>query len=431
MVASLLRAITATVEGHPVYPSARILMLDIHGEYAGALADVAQVFSVDGLDGKQPLYIPYWALDTDELLGFLTGAIEGHGKTAFTDKIMELKHEALLTLVKGVSVLGINNGVPPASITVDTPLPFSLKRLWHELIDFELMTLKGNNRDQPALIEAGDANNLSPPTYKPHGMGSAGPFLNQHARGIQRHLRLLRSRLLDHRYDFLLHPGCWEPNLEGIPEQDLDSLVCQWLGGDRPVTILDLSGVPSNVLDRLVGSILNIVYEALFWARRKPEGGIDRPLLIVLEEAHRYLATGSHGMASKLAQRLVKEGRKYGVGAMIVSQRPSEVEETILSQCGTFFTMRLTNPSDRLRVQSAMPDSLAGLLEVVPVLRTGEMIVTGEATNLPMRCRVALPSKTQRPESEDPLVGKKWSMPRRDNDYISAIRSWRKQNPFE
>ena len=261
-------------------------------------------------------------------------------------------------------------------------------------------------------------------------MGSAGPFINQQAVGIRRQLNLLRSRLLDRRYEFLLQPGPWETNLEGRPKKDLDELLRRWLGGDKPITILDLSGVPSNVLERLVGSILKVIYEALFWSREKAEGGIERPLLIVMEEAHRYLADKSGGTASEIVQRIAKEGRKYGVGAMVVSQRPSEVNETVLSQCGTFFAMRLSNPDDRARVRGTLPDGLVGLLDVLPILRTGEAIVTGEAAKLPMRCRVTLPDREHRPRSEDPEVSEKWWLNRREEGYGRVVASWRAQSPF-
>ena len=355
-IASLLRAITSQTTESDYYPNARILLLDIHGEYSAPLADVAQVFSVEPQYGEERLYIPYWALDSEDLLSFLTGRLEGNSETAFTDKIFQLKlasHEAQ-------SFPGVDLG----SITVDTPLPFSLKKLWYDLIDFEIMTLDGPERDQPTLQELGDPETLTPPTYLPHGLGIKGPFINQRAFGIQRPLNLLRSRLLDRRYSFLLRPGPWEPDVDGKPERDLDALLAGWLGGNKPITILDLSGVPSSVLERLVGSILKIIYEALFWSREKTEGGIQRPLLIVMEEAHRYLSDRFDGTASEIAQRIVKEGRKSGVGAMVVSQRPSEVNETVLSQCGTFFALRLSNPSDRLRVQGTLPDGLVGLLDI-------------------------------------------------------------------
>ena len=420
-VASLLRTITASEEEENPYPSARVLMLDIHGEYSAPLTDVAQVFSVEPLEGENRLFIPYWALDTGDLLDFVAGALDDTREAAFADKIFELK----LASHESQQFAGIDS----ASITVDTPLPFSLKRLWHDLFDFEIRTYEGRNRDQPTLQDKGDAKTLSPPKYKKHSMGAAGPFLNQAALGIQRPLKLLRSRLLDRRYDFLLHPGPWEPDLDGRPEKDLDALLRGWLGGERPITILDLSGVPSSVLERLVGSILRILYEALFWSREKTEGGIERPLLVVMEEAHRYLSEKSDRLASEMVQRIAKEGRKYGVGAMIVSQRPSEVNETVLSQCGTFFALRLSNPADRARVQGTLPDGLAGLLDVLPILRTGEAVVTGEAAKLPMRCRVTLPAKEYRPRSEDPAVSSRWRLQRRKEGYERVVASWRAQRP--
>lgn len=420
-IASLLRSITKSVDGRGIYPSARVLMLDVHGEYSAPLGDVGQVYSVEPQTGIQQLFIPYWALDTADLIDFLTGGLDGNRETAFTDKIYDLK----LASHKTQRFPGITSD----SITVDTPLPFSLKKLWYDLIDFEITTFEGPDRNIPARELAGDPDTLTPPKYKPHAMGSAGPFLNNQAVGIQRPLKLLRSRLLDRRYDFLLHPGPWETNLDGKPQEDLDKLLEGWLGGAKPITILDLSGVPSGVLEQLVGSILKIVYEAIFWSREKSEGGIERPLLVVMEEAHRYLADNSNGLASEVVQRIAKEGRKYGVGAMIISQRPSEVNETILSQCGTFFALRLSNPSDRARVQGTLPDGLAGLLDLLPVLRTGEAIVTGEAAKLPMRCRVTLPPPQHRPHSGDPMVSVKWKLERRSEGYDRVVASWRAQRP--
>tara|TARA_E500000318_G_scaffold10544_1_gene9262 strand:+ start:1715 stop:3451 length:1737 start_codon:yes stop_codon:yes gene_type:complete len=420
-VASLLRSIASSDEGAEHYPSARILMLDIHGEYSAALSDIATVFSVDPQAGEQELLMPYWALDASDLLGFLTGGVEAGRETAFTDKIFELK----------VASHAARNfpGVLSSSITVDTPLPFSLKQLWYELINFEVTTFEGPNRDQPTLQNAGDADELIAPRYKPHAMGAQGPFLNQQAIGIRRQLNLLRSLLLDRRYNFLLHPGDWEPALDGTIDKDLDELLAGWIGGPKPITILDLSGVPSLVLERLVGSILKIVYESMFWSREKSEGGIERPLLVVMEEAHRYLSSGANGLASQTVQKIAKEGRKYGVGAMVISQRPSEVDETILSQCGTYFALRLSNPQDRARVQGTLPDGLVSLLEVLPVLRTGEAIVMGEAAKLPMRCRISLPTEEHQPRSNDPKVSERWSIPRRVEGYDRVVASWRAQRP--
>lgn len=418
-VASLLRSITQPSNGDPGSPAARILLLDIHGEYSAALGDIARIYSATPQAEEFPLFIPYWALEARELLEFVTGSLSDDHEIAFSDKIFELK--AMRLQKKAIA------GIVAGSLTVDTPVPFSLNQLWYDLIDFEIRTFTGTHREVPAREDVGDASSLVAPRYKPHGMGSAGPFLNNAAKGIRRPLNLLRSRLLDRRYDFILHPGPWEPNLAGEAKNDLPELLQGWLGHDRQITILDLSGVPSHALVRLIGSILRIIYEALFWSREKTEGGILRPLLVVMEEAHRYLAPDSGHAAADIVKRIVKEGRKYGVGAMLVSQRPAEVDETVLSQCGTLIALRLSNPADRARVKGALPDNLSGLMDLLPVLRTGEAIIAGEAARLPVRCRITLPSENHQPRSADPQVTLAWSQRRVAEGYDRMAASWRSQ----
>lgn len=418
-IASLLRSIVAPTDGRPGSPAARIVLLDIHGEYASALSDVAKVYSATPQPNQEPLYVPYWALEAGELLRIISGDMGENQELAFTDKIQELKRSRIESqAIPGLDVL---------SLTVDSPIPFSLKRLWYDLIDFESMTLTGAARNEPAREDAGDAESLVPPRYRPHAMGSAGPFINPAAKGIRRQLNAVRSRLLDRRFDFLLHPGPWEPNHDGFVDRDLDVLLRGWLGNDKPITILDLSGVPSVILVRLVGSLLRIIYEALFWSREKTEGGILRPLLLVMEEAHRYLGQEAGDEATHIVKRIAKEGRKYGIGAMIVSQRPAEIDETVLSQCGTLFALRLSNPADRARVKGTLPDNLAGLTDLLPVLRTGEAIIVGEAARLPVRCRITLPPERFQPDSADPEVTKAWSRVRVAEGYDRVVASWRAQ----
>lgn len=421
-VASLLRSIVRpNQEGGA--PASRILLLDLHGEYTHALADLARVYSATPQPGERPLFVPYWALQSKDLLDFVAGGLTENQEIAFSDKIQEMK----------ATVLAAANfaGLDPQSLTVDSPVPFSLKQCWYDLIDFEMRTLNGPQRDQPALEIAGNPTTLTPPKYTPAALGSAGPFLNTQAKGIRRQLNLMRSRLLDHRFDFILHPGPWEPALDGTIALDLDKLLDDWLGHEKPVTILDLSGVPSSVLTTLIGSILRIVYEALYWSREKTEGGIHRPLLVVMEEAHRYLSGAKEdGPAADVVKRIAKEGRKYGIGAMVVSQRPAEVDETILSQCGTIMALRLSNPEDRARVKGALPDNLGGLMDLLPVLRTGEAIVAGEAARLPVRCRVTLPAPEHRPKSSDPKVSEAWATKRIAEGYDRVVASWRAQRTF-
>lgn len=417
-VASLMRSIA----GNGAFLSARILLLDIHGEYASSFKGNAKVFrTIPTSDEEHALHIPYWALETLPLLHFLLGRLDDRPLTAILDKVLAAKQRQVAT--------GNYPGADLNALTADSPIPYSLKQLWFELIDPEVRTWADQQRTSPAMMHPGDAKSLTLPRYKPHGAGNAAPFINTlNVLSIRRQLDQMRSRLLDRQFDFLLHPGAWEPDEAGVTPKDLAHLLKDWLGHEKPITILDLSGVPSSVLGRLVGSILNILYEGLFWGREYPEGGKQRPQLIVMEEAHRYLGRDADGPAKEMVQRIVKEGRKFGIGAMIVSQRPSEIDETILSQCGTFFSLRLSNAADRGRVQAALPDSLAGLMDMLPVLRTGEAIVTGEAAKLPVRCRITLPPTEARPSSGDADVTATWVKNRGAENYDRVVSAWRAQN---
>jgi hypothetical protein len=424
-VASLLRSIVVgegAAQGNG-FPSANVLLLDVHGEYSRALKSIATVFRISPGQGEQPLHIPYWALDPVELLTFLMGKLDDKPMSQILDKVLDYK----MALANAVKFAGLD----VTSMTADSPVPFSLKKLWLELIDPEIRTWEDQAKTKPAQVEDGDADSLKPPKYKPHGAGSTAPFINNiGVLSIRRPLDQMRSRLLDRRYDFLLHPGPWEPKLDGSTQNDLPDLLATWLGHGKPISILDLSGIPSSVLTQLIAAILKIIYEGLFWGREKSEGGIYRPLLVVMEEAHRYLSKEGGGPARDIVQRIVKEGRKFGIGAMIVSQRPSEVDETILSQCGTFVALRLSNASDRMKVQGSLPDNMSGIVESLPVLRTGEAIITGEAARLPLRCRIALPDEEFRPQSEDPAVAVRWRADRVGSDFNRLAASWRAQDPL-
>src|SRR5581483_2203798 len=249
----------------------------------------------------------------------------------------------------------------------------------------------------------------------------------------------LGSKLRDPRMNFLLNPGELRPDVNGHIASDLDVLLGQWLGHDKAITVLDLSGVPPSIQSDLVGGLLRLVYDALFWARNLPEGGRERPVLFVLEEAHTYLQGASAAMAIK---RIAKEGRKYGISMMIVTQRPSEIDSTILSQCGTVFAMRLTNSVDRSAVSSVASDNLADLMKMLPILRTGEAIVVGEAVNLPVRAMVSPPPMRRRPDSADPLVAVPvtlegpishagWNQKRvSPGRYDLVLRAWRAQQTY-
>jgi hypothetical protein len=435
------------------YPSARILILDVHGEYARALADRATVFRVaeDASKGQRPLRVPFWALSFDELtaLAFGKGSDESGTRAAvIADAVLQLKRESLAAQPRA--------GIDQSTVTVDSPVPFCIHKLWFELHKREHLTVvpkPGAAADEvePAYvlgadnrpIQLGDAMSVTPPLYRTIKTTGPAPERVQQGAGsvgLRQQLASLATKLRDPRMSFLLNPGDWLPDLGGNTTRDLDALLEEWIGGPQPIAILDLSGIPSSILNELVGALLRILYDAIFWARDVPEGGRLRPLLLVLEEAHAYLSKGAAGTASASVRRIAKEGRKYGVGIMIVSQRPSEIDPTILSQCGTIFAMRLANEIDRSHVSSAASDNLKGLFDMLPILRTGEAIIVGEAVSLPIRTLVTPPPADRRPESDDPSVVVRrdseggfqgpagWSQKRDPADYAPMARQWRKQS---
>jgi len=246
---------------------------------------------------------------------------------------------------------------------------------------------------------------------------------------MERNLDLMRSRLSDSNFRFLFEPGKeFTPDKDGKCKKDLDTLVCSWVGHDRPITVLDVSGLPTEVLSTIVGTLLRIVYDTLFWAGDLPMGGRSQPLLLVLEEAHLFLPEGKDSAAQRTISKIAKEGRKYGVGLLIVSQRPSEIESAVLSQCGTMISLRLTNSADRAKVQSTMPDDLGSLSGMLPSLRTGEGLVVGEA--MPIPSRVRFHRAKNKPQGNDPLMPKAWQQNTRPDaaQYTQALANWRCQS---
>lgn len=446
-VASIMNALSDAEK----YPSSRILILDIHGEYGAALKDRANIYKVNpdkDNNSEKELHIPFWALNSEELCELTFGEFNSEkDKNIILERIQKYKIDSLNKYSR--------KGANIDSLSVDSPIPFSIHQMWAELFTETLGTYykkAGNIPSENIAYELDDDENELkgnpeegiPPVFKMVKNDQGDDEKIHHmpsAPNLGKQLTLLGSKLRIPRYNFIFRPGTWKPEHDGKVDSDLDDLLEGWIGSEKPITILDLSGIPVDILHTIIGALLRILYEALFWARNLSQGGRNRPLLMVMEEAHLYLNDETKSMASSVVQRIVKEGRKYGIGAMIVSQRPSEINSTILSQCGTFFALRLANATDRSHITSALSDNLEGLTNMLPTLRTGEAIILGEAVKLPMRTSIIAPPKNRRPDSQDPIVYDElseedsqipggWGIPmEEDKKYEELAEAWRAQNP--
>lgn len=366
-----------------------------------------------------PLYVPYWALPFDELQAIALGQMQTASESAVRDEITTRKKAAAGFLPKAP---------PETVITADSPIPYSIKKLWFDLDDYERQTFKDKEKTEPCdRIKEGDPDQLTSNLYPAPSPGMKEPYAHPRPRHIGKHLELLKSRIQDSRFAFLFNPGEeLAPDINGKVKKDLDSLVCSWVGHDKPITVLDVSGLPSEVVPTIVGTLLRIIYDLLFWAMDLPISGRKQPLLVVLEEAHIFLPEGKESAAHRTISRIAKEGRKYGIGLCVITQRPVEIESDVLSQCGTMIALRLTNNADRTKVEAAMPDDLGAMSGMLPALRTGEGLVLGEA--MPIPSRIQFYKARKRPVGDDPEMPQAWREPHPDaSHYADALTNWRHQ----
>jgi len=400
------------------FPSARILMIDPHGEYAGSLAGKCRIFRVgaNAAADEEELCVPFWALPFKELMAIFPGNLSDQNEDYIRGKVLDLKRES------GGAITGLRK----EAITADSPIPFSINQLWFDLDDFERMTFQKDRTTPESIITNGNPASLESNQYPIAGLGSSAPFLNNNKKGILGFLDGMRSRLLDQRYNFLFRPTGYAPDLNGKTSNDLPNLFSTWFCHGSPVSIFDLSAIPSNIMQTISGCILKIIYDALYWGQNTLVGGKKQPLFIVLDEAHTYLKAGEDSISSRTVQAIAKEGRKYGVGMLLVTQRPSELDETVLSQCGSIIALRMTNTRDKGHVSSAMQDELREMADVLSSLRTGEAIVSGEAVRIPSRVKFFQANNAVK--SSDPIASKLWAeaLPNAA-EYVISIRNWRNQ----
>ena len=401
------------------FPSSRVLVIDPHGEYNDALSSYSRVIETNPKEEINKLNIPFWALPYNELISIFSGNLSDVQLEYVREKLVNLK-------IESAKVNKLD--VPEESITADTPIPFSIKKLWFELDNFERLNFEKNRTTISTLVSKGDIESLKSNEYPPTGLGSSAPFANNGRKGILNFLDSVRNRIKDNSYSFMFSPGDFTPDIDGKTIKDIDNLLFNWLGNTLPLTILDLSGIPSEIMSSISGTLLKIIYDGLFWGVKTKVGGKNQPLLIVLEEAHSYLKAGENSISSRTVQMIAKEGRKYGVGLLLATQRPSELDETVLSQCGTMIALRMNNSKDRGHIKSAVQDELQSMVDLLPSLRTGEALISGEAVKIPSRIKFHKIANS--PKSSDPKASEKWieKIDKKEEEYKKLLKSWRNKN---
>ena len=347
-------------------------MLDPHNEYAGAFGEHAELYNADNLQ------LPIWLLDFEEAVGVLV-----RGGTAQEQETQTIILKDAITRARRR-----HWSDTATSITVDTPVPFSAADLLR-FIDEAMGRL-----DNP---------------------DTSAPYLRLRTR-----LESLRS---DRRYAFLFS--------ESVAIRDtLSRIVGRLLRipvNGKPLTIIDLSGIPSEITDVVVSLVCRLTFDVALWADREQLP----PVLLVCEEAHRYVpATETIGFraTARAITRIAKEGRKYGVSLALVSQLPSELSGQVLAQCGTVFAMRLGHYLDQRFMGTALPGAARGMLSALPSMRTQEAIVFVEGVPLPMHIRFDDLAQERRPRSDSAKFSKAWQDDSVDAEVLNeAIRRWRQQ----
>lgn len=351
----------------------RIIILDPHNEYAAAFPAHKRLSTDDG-----SLKLPYWLLNFQESIALLIG------KTEFvaTSQANIVKTALLKARIEGAALIGLD----PAKITVDSPVPY-------RLASFRAAV----EADKPTQASKQDSHNSI--------------------------LEKLDVLVRDARVGFLMSE--WAGG-----NQDPFGMVIEQLVGSGPQPrIVDLSGVPNEVAGVSSAVIARTLFNLKVW-QTADEREKD-PTLLVCEEAHRYVPNrgeAQYEAAQEAIRRIAKEGRKYGLGLLLVSQRPSEVEATVLSQCNSWIVLRITNDADREHVKSILPDSMSGLTKMLSGLRRQEAIFVGQAAMLPSRIAIRTLAANQLPRSHDVDFDAGWQSAPQTTAQLQAVAlRWRYQ----
>lgn len=405
--------------------NSHIVIFDIHDEYSAAFTlDQDELFILSRLD-IDSLQLPYWLMNSEELESMFIESNEANSH----NQVSQFKHA--VTLNKEMH----NPDIP--EVTYDTPVYFSIKEVYYfiENLNREVIgRLAGE--DKPKLADGKLVTDRNIYFDKIHDFianstaaatrATNGPFNGEFNRFTSR----LEAKLGDRRLRFLLNAK--KPDGQTHVTADFEVLMKQFIGylDKANVTIVDLSGIPFEVLSITVSLISRLIFDFCFHYSKlqHAQGKLnDIPVMLVCEEAHNYVPRdnlAAYRASRKSIERIAKEGRKYGLSLMVVSQRPSEVSETIFAQCNNFMSLRLTNDADQAYIRRLFPDNSNAITEILPNLAPGECVVVGDAVLLPAVIKMPLP--TPEPHSQSVKVHKEWKEPWREVAFAQVIERWRK-----
>jgi DNA helicase HerA-like ATPase len=386
-------------------PMANSILFDIHGEYSGEdfkadgiqhlkIANPSNLGKIGNLENNV-LMLPYWLLTYEEMLAMLLDRSDSNApnqamifsKTVFNEKIKFLE--------------SIGDTTFKDSITIDSPIPYKMENVLNTIKELDVEMVTGSN-----------------------GREKQGPFFGKLTRFIQR----LEAKNQDKRLGFMFQISDDELDIDWMNKL-CNSLMQGSYNNDKKagVKVIDFSEVPSDVLPLVIGLVARIVFTVQQWTASDKR----HPICLLCDEAHLYIPERtSQNSASELGlknfERIAKEGRKYGVSLTVISQRPAEVNRTVLSQCNNFISLRLSNAEDQAVIKRLLPDNLSGLTDVLPILDIGEALIVGDSSLLPTR--VLIDEPTIKPQSATIKFWEEWSNEKAKQDISSAVIGLRKQS---
>lgn len=374
--------------------SADAILFDIHGEYTPLVGDGFTHLKVAGPNDEAAddiLFLPYWLLTYEEMMSLMLDRSDSNAPNQamlFSKYVIECK-QAHLTALQKTEMASV--------ITLDSPVPYKLQDVISKLQISDTEMVAGTRGDKQ------------------------GPYNGKLTRFIQR----LESKRSDKRLNFMFSENV------ALLKYEYMSAMCSKLmspaaNAKNGVKVIDFSEVPSDILPLIVSLTARIIFFVQQWAAPEKR----HPIALLCDEAHLYIPSAAEKSVDDSSvqtfERISKEGRKYGVGLVVITQRPSEVNRTVLSQCNNFIAMRLTNAEDQAVIRRLLPDALGNYAEALPILDTGEALIVGDASLLPSRIKITAP--TLRPRSATVDFWDRWASESSSSDLVAAIEALRKQS---